>query len=202
MPGWGDVAMNLVSGLGQIGTQIGSAFALKALDLNPAVAFSSAYQTGAPAAQTMYQQYPGQFPQGQVFPSAVPQGWVPDAMFQQGGGSMPYINATQAALLSPGTIGALGGAALGGLSGYLSGPSSLGLPFIDVVGQGVGAITQPFRQTMRGAAAQAYITANPSTGALTWFKPAGRPVLWSGDLAACKRVRKVASRARRRLGGR
>lgn len=38
---------------------------------------------------------------------------------------------------------------------------------------------------------------NPSTGNLDWFKPAGRPLLWSGDLSACKRVDRLARRARR-----
>ena len=36
----------------------------------------------------------------------------------------------------------------------------------------------------------------------TTFKNMGRPLLWSGDLAAAKRVRKVAAKARRRVGGR
>lgn len=46
-----------------------------------------------------------------------------------------------------------------------------------------------------------YMTTSPR-GTPVWFRPAGRPVLFSGDFQACKRVRKVASRARRRLGGR
>jgi len=36
----------------------------------------------------------------------------------------------------------------------------------------------------------------------TTFKNMGRPVLYSGDYAAAKRVNKVASKARRRRGGR
>lgn len=55
----------------------------------------------------------------------------------------------------------------------------------------------PFRPTMAGARAQPFMMCNPVTGALTWFKPAGRPILFSGDLSACKRVEKVARRARR-----
>lgn len=43
---------------------------------------------------------------------------------------------------------------------------------------------------------------NPSTGRFDWFKSAGRPILWSGDFAACKRVDRVARRARRARGKR
>lgn len=38
---------------------------------------------------------------------------------------------------------------------------------------------------------------NPSTGAPVFFKHAGRPILFSGDLRAAKLVRRIASRARR-----
>lgn len=58
-------------------------------------------------------------------------------------------------------------------------------------------IGAPFRPTMAGARAQLFVVANPVTGTPTWFKPAGRPILFSGDLTACKRVQKIARRARR-----
>ena len=82
---------------------------------------------------------------------------------------------------------------------------SVGLPFIDIVPQGAGAcmtnLTSPFSAGgMRGARAQTHIQCDPITGRPVWFKPAGRPLLWSGDLSACKRVRKVAARARRAKG--
>jgi len=38
---------------------------------------------------------------------------------------------------------------------------------------------------------------NPSTGAPTFFKHAGRPILFSGDFRAAKLVNKLARRARR-----
>lgn len=80
-------------------------------------------------------------------------------------------------------------------------PTGFDLPFIDIVQQGGGnqlaKLTSPFVPTMAGARAQPFIASNPVTGASTWFKPAGRPILWSGDLTACKRVGKIASRARR-----
>lgn len=43
---------------------------------------------------------------------------------------------------------------------------------------------------------------NPSTGSVVTYKNVGRPILYSGDFAACKRVQRVASKARRRRGGR
>lgn len=79
--------------------------------------------------------------------------------------------------------------------------SALDLPLIDIVPQGGGSqlarLTSPFVPTQAGARAQPFVSANPITGALTWFKPAGKPILWSGDLSACRRVNKVAARARR-----
>jgi hypothetical protein len=43
---------------------------------------------------------------------------------------------------------------------------------------------------------------HPETGKVYTYKNMGRPVLYSGDLAASKRVRKVAARARRASGKR
>lgn len=37
---------------------------------------------------------------------------------------------------------------------------------------------------------------NPVNGKITFWKHAGRPILFSGDLATCKRVAKIARRAR------
>jgi len=83
---------------------------------------------------------------------------------------------------------------------------SFDIPFVDVVPQGGGAslsaLTTPYVRTMAGARAQPFVSANPVTGRLTWFKPAGRPILWSGDLTACKRVGRIAARARRSRGKR
>lgn len=91
----------------------------------------------------------------------------------------------------------------GGAGAFLS---QFGLPLIDIVRQGggqtLGNLTSPFRSTMAGAAAQAHIQTNPVSGKITWFKPAGRPILWSGDLTACRRVGKIATRARRSRGKR
>lgn len=69
-------------------------------------------------------------------------------------------------------------------------------------GNGMGStmalIRSPFRPTAAGASAQLFVVPNPVTGRPTWFRPAGRPVLFSGDFAAARRVSKVAGRARRR----
>lgn len=80
--------------------------------------------------------------------------------------------------------GALGGLALGA--------------GIDAAVSGGGAMTPMFRQGMAGARAQMFRTTNPISGQDTWFRPAGRPLLWSADLTACKRVNKVARRAKRK----
>lgn len=80
-------------------------------------------------------------------------------------------------------------------------PAAFDLPFIDIVPQGggaqLGSLTSPFVPTMAGARAQAFVSPNPMTGKLTWFKPAGKPILWSGDLTACRRVSRIARRAKR-----
>lgn len=89
---------------------------------------------------------------------------------------------------------------------FLGGGNGLDLPFIDITRQGGGAtlsaLTSPFVPSMAGARAQAHIQPNPVTGKLTWFKPAGKPILWSGDLTACRRVSRIARRARRVRGSR
>lgn len=52
-----------------------------------------------------------------------------------------------------------------------------------------------FRPTQQSARPIRYLTArNPVTGALATWEYAGRPVIYSRDLAVCKRVRKIATR--------
>jgi len=87
-----------------------------------------------------------------------------------------------------------GAALLRQIPGILGGAAGGAL----VAGAGGGGGTPPFRATMAGARAQFFRTENPVTGQDTWFRPAGRPLLWSGDLTACKRVNKIARRARRK----
>jgi hypothetical protein len=111
-------------------------------------------------------------------------------------------------------IGSLAGG-IGSLVRSFSGQGSLedayDVPYFpdvlvpDVLQRGMataGMCGSPFAPTRQGASASLFAMPNPATGRLTWFRPAGRPVLFSGDLATCKRVRKIAGHARRRLGGR
>ena len=113
---------------------------------------------------------PSQFP-GQFAQTTLPQGF--------GGSFMAAPFVTQAGLLDP-------------LERRLP-----DVPGVDLGPQGSARLFSPFLPTMAGARAQTFIAVNPISQALTWFKPAGRPILWSGDLSACKRVKRVAARARR-----
>lgn len=47
-----------------------------------------------------------------------------------------------------------------------------------------------------------FMVPNPVSGKPTFFKHAGRPILFSGDLRACKTVNRIAARARRTRGRR
>lgn len=47
-----------------------------------------------------------------------------------------------------------------------------------------------------------FMVPNPVSGKPTFFKHAGRPILFSGDLRACKTVNRIAARARRVRGRR
>jgi len=53
-------------------------------------------------------------------------------------------------------------------------------------------------RTRERAVATPFMVMNPITGQPVYYAPRGRPILWSGDLAACRRVNKVAGMARRR----
>jgi len=64
----------------------------------------------------------------------------------------------------------------------------------------IGTPASPWKLTCGGRSMgpQMHIQVNPLTQALTWFRPAGKPILWSSDLTAAKRVRKIAARAHRK----
>lgn len=83
-------------------------------------------------------------------------------------------------------------------------PVEFDIPGFDVrspfVGQGRGAdICAPmFRPTVSSISpAPLVMVPNPMTGAPTFFKHAGKPILFSGDLKAAKMVGRLARRARR-----
>lgn len=81
----------------------------------------------------------------------------------------------------------------------------LGLPFVDIVPQGRGdLLTKMISPFTTGPCPRSrnFVLPHPTTGNPVWFGPRGKPVLWSGDISACRRTRRVAARARRRSGGR
>ena len=125
----------------------------------------------------------GAFGVGQ--PSAAPGGApLPQFQPQQPGGLMANVSTT---------LGALG----------------FGIPGGDLVPTGVGnlqsaaCITPRMTGSVRLPSRVDVPTVDASGNQrFTTFKNMGRPLLWSGDLAAAKRVRKVAAKARRRVGGR
>ncbi len=109
---------------------------------------------------------------------------------------------------SPASFSLGGGPPALGAGSFQVGPFGGGAP-IPQIGDGVAnggmmSLGQNFIPTrsaltgqVTGARAQTHVVQNPVSGAITWFKPAGRPILWSGDLQSCKRVNKIARRARR-----
>ena len=120
--------------------------------------------------------------------------------FQPGGFQMPFLPGG-APIQQAGLGGALLGGALGGLAtealGFFGGGGG-GVPALP--GVAPGGI---FRVTQPGLRARSlfHIT-NPSTGREVWYRNVGQPILFSGDLRTCKRVRKVARLAARSSGKR
>lgn len=104
----------------------------------------------------------------------------------------PYVQ--QQSFLSPGPVTPWGPPSL------LQQTPGTGVMIPSGGSRGGGIINAPqvFSPTSAGyRAKQFFAVPHPSTGNLTWYRSAGKPILWSGDLRACKRVNKVASRARR-----
>jgi len=110
----------------------------------------------------------------------------------------------------PGTLGQPGGPPLGGqlVSAPISMPggartAGFDLPFVDVVPQGAVCITPratgSFRLPHR---VDVPVPQRDGTMRFTTYLNMGRPVAFAGDFAAVKRVKKLASKARRRVGGR
>jgi len=82
------------------------------------------------------------------------------------------------------------------LPGFIGG--AIGGAGIGAVLEGGPAMTPMFRPTMAGVRAQTFRATNPVTGKDVFFRPAGKPVLWSSDIACAKRVDKIARRVRRK----
>jgi len=119
------------------------------------------------------------------------------------GTQMPHFpgdpfQVTQAAfpLALPLALGAAGGA-LGAAGQFFDIPGvDLRLPFTadartggNAFFHGVGAVRQRPRSLI--------MQMNPSTGTPTFFRHAGRPIMFSGDRALCKSIDKIARRAGR-----
>lgn len=81
---------------------------------------------------------------------------------------------------------------LGGLGSVIGG----GLGALALTGGGsCPSLFRPSSSSVRPASL--VIAEHPETGAPVFFKNAGRPILFSSDLSAAKRVNKLAMRARR-----
>jgi hypothetical protein len=132
---------------------------------------------------------------------------------------MPYDYLTGSALQAPAAtsgnpsalpgwanilLGAAGGALAGTGLGLQpeAGGGYLGIPGMDVAPQGSAGLFEPYRTTGNGHRAQNFVAMNPTTGRADWFGPLGKPLLFARDLQAVRRVRKLAGRARRAVGGR
>jgi len=87
--------------------------------------------------------------------------------------------------------------------------AGLEIPFVDIAPQGVMSgmggtcITPQARPGIGYPSTVQFLTPTPSGGTrVKTYKDKGTALLYSDDLAACKRVKRVAARARRAAGGR
>ncbi|HUT79458.1 MAG TPA: hypothetical protein VM285_17305 [Polyangia bacterium] len=111
---------------------------------------------------------------------------------------------------APSIIAAFRGGGNGGSMANVSAnnPFLPSIPFMDAVpnntpGASMGALACITPRAGGGLRLPSRVDVpSPSGNGFVTFKNMGRPVLWTGDFAAAKRVRKVAGRARRRVGGR
>lgn len=69
-------------------------------------------------------------------------------------------------------------------------------------GAGTGDDSAAFTDAIPGSCRpKAHVKVNPCTGKETWFSPRGRAMLFSGDLATCKRVARVNKRVQKAMPG-
>jgi len=122
-----------------------------------------------------------------AFPVGTQQGFPPNPFAQLIGGALPSQFQTAGFPLAP---------LIKQLPGFIGG--IVGGNLLEGAISGGGSVTPMFRPTMAGVRAQSFRATNPVTGQDVFFRPAGKPILWSSDLSACKRVNKVARRARRK----
>jgi len=96
--------------------------------------------------------------------------------------ALPAIGAAARRLLPSFGAGVLGGVAENFLGFGNGGASTL---------DETAAFTDPLPGACRP---KAHVKINPCTGKGVWFTPRGRPLVFSGDMSACKRVDRVAKR--------
>lgn len=118
---------------------------------------------------------------------------VTNALFNPQG--FPVAQQASLAGLGAGVVrqlpGLLGGFLLGeGVDALSAGGAGGGTPLFKIGCNGTSAHPVAFRAP------------NPVTGKDEWFRPAGRPILFSGDFTAARRVSRVAKMAKKRLGAR
>lgn len=133
----------------------------------------------------------------------LPQQYTP-AVYDPGittaAGVPPAVLSAIQRFLTQGGASALG-AGLGAGAAYLAAPT--GAP---AVGGGGAMILRPgdsvdsLYAVRAASAAPSFFATQDAGGRLKWYRSAGRPILWSGDLAAARRVSKVAARASRGRG--
>jgi hypothetical protein len=107
---------------------------------------------------------------------------------------------------APSSLGGWGDLLRSGLdlaANYLSLPqgTDTDLPGSDM-GRGDPMSTSTWQQTRTGYSQLSTLVIPSPDGKLGFWKASGRPILFSGDLAACKRVARVAARASRAIGHR
>lgn len=144
--------------------------------------------------------FPFPFPtQGGVLGGAGPGGTMPSpnlVLAEQGNG----LGLLQQAI---GALGQVFGSGGGVQFAPPQMPSMIDFPGVDFAPQGSTCISPRTTQSTR-LPSRVDVQSVDAAGntRCTTFKNMGRPVLYSGDFAAAKRVRKVAGRARRAAGGR
>ena len=124
--------------------------------------------------------------------------------------SVPWGNVISGALQG---LGAIAQQYLPPSGGFMPGGAPM-VPMIAPTAPAAGS-SGPFRATASGrAVAQTWFMPNPVTGRLEFFRPAGRPLIFSRDLATVRMVERIGRRfaprgsrrpsfrrRRRRLGG-
>jgi len=154
------------------------------------------------AQQPQFIQFDPRFVTQSVRPQAIPQ--VAQPFFQQQGFpgiQLPLVGGGQVAQQPP-FVQPVGTQIVGpqlNQQGFSLGSVTTDVQGVPMTRSGTPMIAAPnlFRAAPTGArAVSSFVTANPVTGNLSWFKNMGKPVLFSGDLAACRRVRRIASKAR------